>query len=256
MLSNSLIALLEKKRSSLSKIENEILDYIFLHLSVIGTKTIYEVSDDLFVSTATISRTAKHLGYQGFKELKYAIDQSIHVEEQEGNSRSFQTITNQITSNVTETFHQMSEEKAKQMMTLIHQSNTIEVFGLGGSFPICTDFARKLTFLGKKAFARSDWDEQEAAVSNLNQEDLAIFVSFTGETKGILSYAQIAQRQQVPIISIISTKGSNLEKLSTISLYAKGTTRYHHSVDLSSRISVICLFDTVLLMYADQMKNN
>ena len=97
----------------------------------------------------------------------------------------------------------MSEEKAKQMMTLIHQSNTIEVFGLGGSFPICTDFARKLTFLGKKAFARSDWDEQEAAVSNLNQEDLAIFVSFTGETKGILSYAQIAQRQQVPIISII-----------------------------------------------------
>ena len=245
MLSNSLIALLEKKRSSLSKIENEILDYIFLHLSDIGTKTIYEVSDDLFVSTATISRTAKHLGYQ-----------SIHVEELEGNSRSFQTITNQITSNVTETFHQMSEEKAKQMMTLIYQSNTIEVFGLGGSFPICTDFARKLTFLGKKAFARSDWDEQEAAVSNLKQEDLAIFVSFTGETKGILSYAQIAKRQQVPIISIISTKGSNLEKLSTISLYAKGTTRYHHSVDLSSRISVICLFDTVLLMYADQMKNN
>ncbi len=36
MLSNSLIALLEKKRSSLSKIENEILDYIFLHLSDIG----------------------------------------------------------------------------------------------------------------------------------------------------------------------------------------------------------------------------
>ena len=90
----------------------------------------------------------------------------------------------------------------------------------------------------------------------MKQEDLAIFVSFTGETKGILSYAQIAKRQQVPIISIISTKGSNLEKLSTISLYAKGTTRYHHSVDLSSRISVICLFDTVLLMYADQMKNN
>lgn len=47
MLSNSLIALLEKKRSSLSKIENEILDYILLHLSDIGTKTIYEVSDDL-----------------------------------------------------------------------------------------------------------------------------------------------------------------------------------------------------------------
>lgn len=33
---------------------------------------------------------------------------------------------------------------------MIERANTIEVFGVGGSFPICTDFARKLTFLGKK----------------------------------------------------------------------------------------------------------
>lgn len=118
-------------------------------MSDIGTKTIYEVSDDLFVSTATISRTAKHLGYQGFKELKYAIDQSIHVEEQEGNSLSFQTITNQITSNVTETFHQMSEEKAKQMMTLIYQSNTIEVFWIRRKLPYLYRFCSKTDFLGK-----------------------------------------------------------------------------------------------------------
>jgi DNA-binding MurR/RpiR family transcriptional regulator len=39
-----------------------------------------------------------------------------------------------------------------------------EVFGVGGSFPICTDFARKLTFLGKKAYARSDWDEQDTCI--------------------------------------------------------------------------------------------
>ncbi len=73
-------------------------------------------------------------------------------------------------------------------------------------------FARKLTFLGKKAYARSDWDEQAAAVKNLDGQDLAIFVSYTGETKGILAYARVAQEQQVPMISLISTKGSTLEK--------------------------------------------
>ena len=55
----------------------------------------------------------------------------------------------------------------------------------------------------------------------------------------------------LPMISLISTKGSTLEKLSTTTLFAKGTTRYHQRVDLSSRIAVICLFDTVLLMYAE-----
>ncbi|HCV9065694.1 TPA: MurR/RpiR family transcriptional regulator, partial [Staphylococcus aureus] len=172
-------------------------------------------------------------------------------ESTESDSRSFQAITQQLIANVQDSFQQMDEAKVAEMLKMIERANTIEVFGVGGSFPICTDFARKLTFLGKKAYARSDWDEQEAAVKNLDGQDLAIFVSYTGETKGILAYARVAQEQQVPMISLISTKGSTLEKLSTTTLFAKGTTRYHQRVDLSSRIAVICLFDTVLLMYAE-----
>ncbi|MEY8445562.1 MurR/RpiR family transcriptional regulator [Enterococcus ratti] len=254
MSNNRLISLLEKKCSALSKVENEVLDYIFEHLPIIGRKTIYEVASDLFVSTATVSRTAKHLGYQGFKELKYAIDQTMPMEQEEANPHSFQTITSQMISNVTETFQQLTEKKVKQIITMIDQSNTIEVFELGGSLPICIDFARKLTFLGKKAFARSDWDEKEMAISNLSQKDLAIFVSFTGETKGILTYAHIAHKQKIPIVSIVSMNGSSLEKLSTISLIAKGTSHYHKRVDLNSRFTSICLFDTVLMMYAEQIK--
>lgn len=251
MTTEGLIALLEKKRNHLSKIENQVLDYILTHMTEISSQTIYEVAQALFVSTATISRTAKHLGYRGFQELKYAIVQSVQSESTESDSRSFQAITQQLIANVQDSFQQMDEAKVAEMLKMIERANTIEVFGVGGSFPICTDFARKLTFLGKKAYARSDWDEQEAAVKNLDGQDLAIFVSYTGETKGILAYARVAQEQQVPMISLISTKGSTLEKLSTTTLFAKGTTRYHQRVDLSSRIAVICLFDTVLLMYAE-----
>ncbi|EGO6608280.1 MurR/RpiR family transcriptional regulator [Enterococcus faecalis] len=251
MSTEGLIALLEKKRNHLSKIENQVLDYILTHMTEISSQTIYEVAQALFVSTATISRTAKHLGYRGFQELKYAIVQSVQSESTESDSRSFQAITQQLIANVQDSFQQMDEAKVAEMLKMIEGANTIEVFGVGGSFPICTDFARKLTFLGKKAYARSDWDEQAAAVKNLDGQDLAIFVSYTGETKGILAYARVAQEQQVPMISLISTKGSTLEKLSTTTLFAKGTTRYHQRVDLSSRIAVICLFDTVLLMYAE-----
>lgn len=206
MSTEGLIALLEKKRNHLSKIENQVLDYILTHMTEISSQTIYEVAQALFVSTATISRTAKHLGYRGFQELKYAIVQSVQSESTESDSRSFQAITQQLIANVQVSFQQMDEAKVAEMLKMIERANTIEVFGVGGSFPICTDFARKLTFLGKKAYARSDWDEQAAAVKNLDGQDLAIFVSYTGETKGILAYARVAQEQQVPMISLISTK--------------------------------------------------
>lgn len=63
MLSNSLIVLLEKKCFLLSKIENEILDYIFFYLFDIGIKMIYEVFDDLFVLIVIIFWMVKYLGY-------------------------------------------------------------------------------------------------------------------------------------------------------------------------------------------------
>ncbi len=50
--------------------KNQVLDYILTHMTEISSQTIYEVAQALFVSTATISRTAKHLGYRGFQELK------------------------------------------------------------------------------------------------------------------------------------------------------------------------------------------
>ena len=59
MSTEGLIALLEKKRNDLSKIENQVLDYILTHMTEISSQTIYEVAQALFVSTATISRTAK-----------------------------------------------------------------------------------------------------------------------------------------------------------------------------------------------------
>ena len=68
MSTEGLIALLEKKRNHLSKIENQVLDYILTHMTEISSQTIYEVAQPLYVSTATISRTAKHLVYRGFQE--------------------------------------------------------------------------------------------------------------------------------------------------------------------------------------------
>ena len=254
MSQNNLIALLDKKRVNLSNTENQVLDYIFENIEKISQQTIYEVAQDLFVSTATISRTAKHLGYKGFQDFKYAILQNVHEEEQTQDFDSFQHITKEIVDNVSDSFQMINEEKVLQMVSMIQKANFIEVFGLGGSLPLCIDFARKLTFLGKKASARLDWDEQEAIAKNLDEQDLAIFVSFTGETHNIVKHAKIVSEKKVPIISLISTKGSTLEKMSDMSVFAKGTTHYYGNVDLSSRISVICLVDAVLLMYAQRAR--
>ena len=67
---DSLISKLQKKKSTLSNLENQVLEYILANPLEVSESTIEQLADKLFISTATISRTAKHLGFKGFQELK------------------------------------------------------------------------------------------------------------------------------------------------------------------------------------------
>ena len=124
------------------------------------------------------------------------------------------------------------------MLKMIERANTSwSVRCWWQFFLFVLDFATKANIFRKKALCDdlTDWDEQAAAVKNLDWTGFSfIFVSYTGETKGILAYARVAQEQQVPMISLISTKGSTLEKLSTTTLFCQSgsATRYHQRVDL------------------------
>ena len=60
MSTEGLIALLEKKRNHLSKIENQVLDYILTHMKEISSQTIYEVAQALFVPTANYFSNSKN----------------------------------------------------------------------------------------------------------------------------------------------------------------------------------------------------
>lgn len=70
-----------KKRETLSLLEKQVLEYILSHPEKVISMSLKQVSEKTFVSTATISRTCKQLGYAGFQELKYTLTQYVQTEK-------------------------------------------------------------------------------------------------------------------------------------------------------------------------------
>ena len=64
---------------SLSDSERHLLEYIYQHLDVIATLSIVKLSEDANVSTATIVRLMKKLGYDGYTSFKYALKEKHHL---------------------------------------------------------------------------------------------------------------------------------------------------------------------------------
>ena len=243
-----------QKRETLSLLEKQVLEYILSHPEKIIQMNLSQVSKETFVSTATISRTCKQLGYAGFQELKYTLSQYVKTEKQQL-PVSFSSITGieemaeRIRVEVDQTLSHLNKENLSKGADYLIKSNRVEFFGVGASLPSCLDAARKLTFSGRIANAREDWDELRAVAHSLTPDDVAILVSYSGETIHIIEFATILKERNVPIIGIIGTDNSQLEQLASLTYQAKITNCYYGDVDMSSRIPLNLVLEFLIIHY-------
>lgn len=252
---NSLYKKIQYKMEDLNRIEKNILNYCLQNIEEVSSMTAAELAKVTFTSQSTISRMSKKLGFTGFQEFKFAIKTYNNQEKTyrtPNQSINFEQLVKNMVAEISNSLNNLSEPKLNEIVSLINSSDTVEFFGVGGSFPICMAAARKLSFLGKKSNARMDWDELATVASHLCSKDLTFIVSHSGETVGILSYASKLSKKEVPIIAIVGTKNSTLESLADYTLYAEMSAVYYEDIDLSSRISISSVLDVLLIQFAEK----
>lgn len=67
----------EVNYDSLTMSEKEMLQFIVQHKELIVSKTIVEVGELLLTSKSTVLRLAKKIGFRGFTDMRYSIQDSI-----------------------------------------------------------------------------------------------------------------------------------------------------------------------------------
>lgn len=252
---NSLYKKLQYKMDELSRVEKSILEYCLRNIDAVSAMTAEELAKEMFTSQSTISRMAKKLGFKGFQEFKFAIKSYDKQEKSyttSNHSSDFEQRIKNMVQQISNALLSLKEPQIDEIASVINQSETIEFFGVGGSLPVCLAAARKLSFLGKKSNARIDWDELTVTANNLTASDLAIVVSHSGETLGILSYAAKLVKKQVPIVAIVGAPNSTLESMADYMLYTEMSANYYDDIDLSSRLSLNGVLDVLLIQYAEK----
>lgn len=242
-----------KHREQLSRLEQQVLDYIIEYPREFVESRIDEVAKKLYVSTATVSRTSKALGYSGFQELKYTLIHHLEEEQQPTYqpSRNFDHLAQRVQNEIAETLKLIQPEQLELGATFLAHSQRVEFFGVGSSYSCCFEAARKLTFAGRIANAREDWDELRIVAKHLTSNDLAILVSYSGETSLPLEYVAILQEKQVPIIAVVGSKNNQLEEFASLVFHVKVTNGYYGDIDMSSRIPMHLILELLILRYIE-----
>ncbi|MBP1042758.1 MurR/RpiR family transcriptional regulator [Vagococcus sp. BWB3-3] len=230
-----------QRKEQLSRLENQVLEYMMEHPTDVVDSTLDELSKKIYASTATISRTCKALGYSGYQELRIVLTQYVLKKPAQSNvaisvDPPLNSTSQRVMREVSGTLEQLAHFDLNQALTLIQNSRNIEFIGVGASYTNCVEAARKLTFAGRPSNAREDWDELRAVAQAMTPEDLAVVVSYSGETLHIMEYTTILSNNQVPILAITGDNHNTLAQRATLNCPVTIETRYLDNLDLSSRV--------------------
>lgn len=143
-------------------------------------KSLNEVAEHCMVSTATINRTLKKIGYINLKDYK----QQFEVMDNQAPLTDFD-------SHLIDLLQNFPDTKLKEVVECIKSYHEVYVVGFGMTSSIALEFALNLIKLGIKTVCIND-SEQYKIVSNSNfsTEKLFILISYKGENVIMISETQ------------------------------------------------------------------
>lgn len=247
--------------------EKLIADYILKMKDKIVDMSAKEIGEEANTSAPTVVRFAKKLGFNSLNEMKINLSISVNNEkENEGfNYLDNDLSTGSIISGITASFQSiieqtaslLKEEELEKAINLLINAKNIYIFCIGSSNLVGLDFYYKLTRINKRCITNQDTHLQVTSSVLMEDGDVALAISYSGETKEVLLCVENAKKNNIPVIAITKASVDNsLANNSDIVLSVPYVERALREGAMSSRISQLAIIDMLFIgMTREDIKN-
>ncbi|MCM0582088.1 MurR/RpiR family transcriptional regulator [Weissella diestrammenae] len=248
-------------RSQLNGSDAKIADYILTHEAATKTMTIQEMADATGLSTATISRFVKRVGYNSFREFSLSLaiivpnNNTFFGEISEGDDRKaiVQKVFSGAENALASTLDISDKENFATAAAWIVAARKVGFFGIGGSSIVAFNAYHKFLRTPIDSFQHPDYDIQVMQAVRMNADDVAVVISHSGRNHDTLAVMQHLQAHGVKIIAITAFPNSELAKNSDLVLASAAEEVNIRSESMSSLIAQLTIVDTLFTLVGVQM---
>ena len=203
--------------------------------------TIAYLADFLNVSTTSLHRLSKKLGYASFKIMKedfFKNESNTMVNEESYDYLGMISLT----------YQQIEEALTPQMMTDLLGAKRITIYGMGMSSYIAKIFQIKLQLLGVPVEQYDDSRFMKISAQKLNdRDDIIIVLSRSGCPPELVQVMSEANSKKITSILITEAKHSPLKELATYVVETAYTVDEDKNID--TRIHAHIAMDLIIQKY-------
>lgn len=236
--------------------EMKVAKYILNYPEDIVGMPIGELAEKSNVSKAAVVRLSKTLGFSGYRDFAIDIARNISVQQndefeytdiQAGDK--LETIVKNVCLNnrkaIDDSLQILNYNEVKKAVDILHKAGQIAFFGVGASGIVALDAAQKFLRIGKFCQSFTDPHLQVTTAANLKKGDVAVAISYSGETRDILESVRVARQSGAVIISITRFGKSSLSEAADIRLFLSSPEISMRSGAMASRIAQLTMIDII-----------
>ncbi len=234
---------------TLSGTEYHILEFVVKNQEKVLDMTVQELSDTMYVSTASIMRFCKKLGFSGFSEFKFHLKREVSAKIIATSKLSVEDMKQSMLSDLEKTNSFIDAHTLETVVSLLTADKNIHFFAKGITTCVFSYFQKYLLTLGKHSTIYGDTHIAYLGVERMTEQDVFIVASLSGLTAQVIKAAQIAKANGATIIAFSKMNNNPLSAIAHHSFYVPSEDVVYGGLDTQSRINMFFIVDLIIKKY-------
>lgn len=255
--------LIRSKYSLLRDSEKKVADFVLGREELCRTISLEKLAKQSGVSQPTVVRFVKALGYQSFRQFRYRLieeaadryqrekpDVQIMYGYQLEQLEGIEQVPSQIVATTVAMLEDMQKSivpgEFKTAVQMLAGARRIHLYCVENSAAVAKDLQTKLLYMGMDCRYDEDYYIQGITAAAMTPEDVAVGISYSGQSKDVVDAMKTAKKVGAKTIAITNFKKSLIGKWSDVLLC--GSQEQHFYGDaIFSRATQIVIVDMLYM---------
>jgi len=247
---------LKEAMNTFSPMEQQVAAFIINFPSEIPDMSIEELAKACNTSVSSVVRLCKSAKYNGYKDFLRALSTDLAISQNKDITYrdikpgdSVESIAKNVCMNhiqtIENTLSVLEIGELQKAVDVISKAKRVDFYGAGISGLVAIDAHNKFIRIGKISMSSSDPHQQILTASLLGKNDVAVLISYSGDTRDIVELADVIKRTPAVLISITRFSKNELSRKADICLYCSSSELSVRSGPMNSRIGTMTVIDVL-----------
>ena len=215
---------IKQNYEALNQSQKRVADTFLRHPDVL-TMSIAEIAAQSDTSASAITRFVRKFGYEGLDTFRIAMAQSSNaiasndiieidpiVQKNDDLSTIIDKVAVMLSTTVSDTANFLDEKVIQEAISALKKARRIYLIGVGSSGVIACDLAHKFNRAGFLALHSWDGHMVMENLAYLNEQDVVLSFSYSGETKEVLAALDIARERGAQSYIVTKNQSNEISK--------------------------------------------